>query len=1455
MDVNKKLSADLSPLGAWSFAVGAGVGWGSLVVTSSSYLAQAGPLGSVLGLAIGTVIMLVIARNYAYLMRLFPESGGAYAYTREAFGYDHGFLVAWFLALTYLSVLWANATSLPLFVRYFVGDVLRFGRLYAIFGYDVYVGEALLTVIALVLVGFLCMRSKRAAAVTMKILVIVLAVGIVIVTAAAFLRRGQSMAPAIVPDTSALSQIVKIAVISPWAFIGFESISHATAEFSFDRSRVRRILILSVLALAVLYILVILLSVTAYPERYDSWFAYIQDLGNLEGIEALPPFYAAGQAMGSAGIGILMVVLLALVATSLIANVTVLSRLFYALAKDRILPMRFGSLNERELPGQAVGLVLAVSVLIPLLGRTAIGWIVDVTTICATLIYAFVSVSAIRLSDIRGDTNQRVYGIAGLVLMLFFGVYLLLPSLVADSSLARETFFLFIVWSVLGFVFFRTILRRDKERRFGSSIIVWVALLALVLLIALIWMRQSMIASNNEMLAHIESYYASGAADGQRRADELFIAEQMSELQASDSRTILMATGMFAFAIAIMLSNHAYLNKRSRESEAFVSTDPLTGVKSKHAYVMKEKVFDADIASGACRDFALVVCDVNELKYVNDNFGHKAGDEYICAACRLICEIFQHSPVYRTGGDEFVALLTGRDYESREELMQALRFRSEDHVARKLVVVSAGMAEYIPGSDTGLHDVFGRADGLMYQEKKRLKSLGASLREERGYESPHDKRGSMREIFEADKALSIRRHVLIVEDEEINRMLLGVVLEGSFELLYAADGEEALEIMRENSERLALVLLDLLMPRMDGREVLSAMRDDPTLVTIPVIVLTADQNAEVECLEIGAMDFLPKPYPPKEVILARVHKCIELAENRDTLRFAERDTLTGLYNLDFFRRYVGMYDTHYPDEPMDAVVVDVNHFHMINERYGRVYGDDVLRRIGERVKGIVLEADGIGCRRGSDVFLIYCPHREDYESLLETASQGLGGDEAGEHRVRLRMGVYANADKTLDFDRRFDRAKMAADSVKSGFMKPVAQYDDALHESALYKEQLLEDFRPSIEQHRFKVYFQPKFDIRPDEPILTSAEALVRWDHPTMGLVSPGIFIPLLEDNGLILELDRYVWEETARQIRQWKDTHGFAVPVSVNVSRIDMLMPDLKGIFREILDTYNLTTDDIVLEITESAYTGDSDQVISTARELRGMGMGFRIEMDDFGTGYSSLGMLSHLPIDALKLDMTFVRNAFGETRDVRMIELIIDIADYLQVPVVAEGVETEEQLLTLKAMGCDIVQGYYFSRPVPSEEFDRFLVERGNRSVEVTSQMRKTYLSMSAALNGGFEYIYFIDTLTDYYLCFRTDPGGDLSIRTGTASFFLEARSELLASVAPEDKERMAEVLSREWLIEHAPEGSVTVPFRRRGEDGSQPCILQTIRGRAGADHHIVFGIRPASAPNDTDPTEPAE
>ncbi len=551
-----------------------------------------------------------------------------------------------------------------------------------------------------------------------------------------------------------------------------------------------------------------------------------------------------------------------------------------------------------------------------------------------------------------------------------------------------------------------------------------------------------------------------------------------------------------------------------------------------------------------------------------------------------------------------------------------------------------------------------------------------------------------------------RRQILIADDEVINREILGQMLQDDYEILFAADGAETLSVIRKKRETLSLVLLDILMPVMSGLEVLKAVREEESLSRIPIIVMTAERDTEIESLKLGAIDFIPKPYPQIGVIKARVQRTIELSEDRETIQSTERDELTGLYNREYFYRYAEQFDQYNKETEMDAILVDVNHFRMINERYGKSYGDDILRRIGEQVRAMVRGAGGIVCRRGADTFMVYCPHREDYQEIMDTASVELSDSDSAENRVRLRMGVYSCVDKSIDIERRFDRAKMAADTVKGSFTKTIGFYDNRLHEQQLYAEQLIEDFPAAIAEKQFRVFYQPKFDVRPDTPVLASAEALVRWEHPEQGLISPGIFIPLFEENGLIEKLDRYVWRETAAQVREWKNRLGYSVPVSVNVSRIDMYDPNLPDTFREILDEQNLSGSDILLEVTESAYTQDSRQIIEMVESLRGMGL--QIEMDDFGTGYSSLNMISNLPIDALKLDMQFIRNAFKDGGNTHMLEVIISISDYLSVPVIAEGVETEEQLRALKTLGCDFVQGYFFSRPVPPSEFEPFILQK---------------------------------------------------------------------------------------------------------------------------------------------------
>ncbi|MBR1392400.1 MAG: EAL domain-containing protein [Ruminococcus sp.] len=549
---------------------------------------------------------------------------------------------------------------------------------------------------------------------------------------------------------------------------------------------------------------------------------------------------------------------------------------------------------------------------------------------------------------------------------------------------------------------------------------------------------------------------------------------------------------------------------------------------------------------------------------------------------------------------------------------------------------------------------------------------------------------------------NIRRKVLVVDDEAVNRRLLGFIISRDYEVIYAENGTQALELIRENERTLSLIMLDLLMPEMDGYELLEILHADGHLHRIPVIVLTSEKSAEVKSLQLGAADFIPKPYDMPEVILARVHRSIELAEDNIMIHETETDELTGLYTKGFFFQYCSRHDRYFPDNPMDALVLNINRFHLVNHLNGRDFGDRLLTAVADIIRKRLENSDFLACRCEADTFYIYIAHREDYDTLLPECIDQLS-EEFGAQKINVRVGIYPNVDMSMDIEERFDRASLACNRQRGVYGTSFSFYDEELRQRELYEERLINEVDRALDERQFIVYYQPKYNIKGDKPALASAEALIRWKHPELGMISPGAFIPLFESNGLIQKLDRYVWREAAAQIKRWKDAYGRTVPVSVNVSRMDVYDPELESLLLGIVSSNGLAPNEYLLEITESAYTDNSDQIINTVEKLRADG--FRVEMDDFGSGYSSLNMLTALPIDALKLDMKFIRNIARGNKEMRMVELIIEIAAFLKVPVIAEGVETEEQYRLLKDVGCDIIQGFYFSRPVPPEEFNKLI------------------------------------------------------------------------------------------------------------------------------------------------------
>ena len=726
------LGRDFNRLSVWAFSIGTSIGWGSLVVTCNTYLASAGVWGTVLGLAVGMLVILIITRNLQYMIRRSPNAGGIYTFAKQVCGPDYGFLAAWFLLLTYMAILWANVTSVPLFARYFFGDIFRFGFSYNIFGYEVWLGEALLSIAAVLLTGVFCANSRKAIHIVMIVSALVFVAGFSFLSVYALINHGASgfsYDPAFIPDSSSFSQIARIAVISPWAFIGFENISHFSEEFSFPVKKSRRILLVSVVLSTLLYVFVTLLSVTAYPPEYASWLDYIRDMGNLSGIKAVPAFYAAHHYLGDAGVAILMFSLFGAILTSLIGNTTALSRLLFAAGREGDAPRFLGKLSRKGLPSRAVWIIIAVSSLIPLLGRTAIGWIVDVTTLGATIIYGLVSYAVWRDARRQCARPEKVTGVAGLVLMVGFVTMILLPKLFFGSLMESESYILFVLWALIGLAVFRVLVARDQSRRYGHSVIVWLILLMLVLFSSMMWVSRMTQNVTDSAMADIHSFYESGLPFGGLPAgDEAFLADQAHRITVTNTWFTVASFALFLIFSVIILNNYFVMKKRDREhseklilAESRAMTDQLTGVKNRNAFSAKELSIDDRIRNGDPLAFAIVVCDVNDLKLVNDRKGHNAGDDCIRAACRVICQTYKHSPVYRIGGDEFAVVLEGGDYERRAELIRSIIPLSEERSAEIGSSFAAGMAEFLPGEDLSFAPVFARADRDMYSRKSEMK--------------------------------------------------------------------------------------------------------------------------------------------------------------------------------------------------------------------------------------------------------------------------------------------------------------------------------------------------------------------------------------------------------------------------------------------------------------------------------------------------------------------------------------------------------------------------------------------------------------------------------------------------------------------------------------------------------------------------------------------------------------
>lgn len=408
--------------------------------------------------------------------------------------------------------------------------------------------------------------------------------------------------------------------------------------------------------------------------------------------------------------------------------------------------------------------------------------------------------------------------------------------------------------------------------------------------------------------------------------------------------------------------------------------------------------------------------------------------------------------------------------------------------------------------------------------------------------------------------------------------------------------------------------------------------------------------------------------------------------------------LTGNYQI-FFERAEEFLRNVDENTEYCIAAIDIEHFKLFNEWYGIAAGDKFLSHIDAILLETAKAYSGMAGYLFADDFAIILPHRQEYleeiqEKVIEyvrTVEENVGFFPA--------IGVYIISDNKIAVSAMYDRAVIAISSIKGNYANRIAYYQNEMHERLEDEHRLIRDVQNALKNQEFTFYLQPKVNIVNNKII--GAESLVRWIHPVRGLISPGKFIPILEKNGMIGKLDFYIWEAVCKHIRKRLDEGKKVVPISVNLSRVDMYTMNVIDCLEGLVGQYRIPKKALEIEITESAYVEEYDKVKDIITRLQTAG--FLVSMDDFGSGYSSLNMLKDINVDILKIDMNFLKMDEGSwNRGTGIIEAIVNMAHNMGLKVIAEGVETEEHVGLLREIGCTLAQGYHYYKPMPIGDFE---------------------------------------------------------------------------------------------------------------------------------------------------------
>lgn len=539
------------------------------------------------------------------------------------------------------------------------------------------------------------------------------------------------------------------------------------------------------------------------------------------------------------------------------------------------------------------------------------------------------------------------------------------------------------------------------------------------------------------------------------------------------------------------------------------------------------------------------------------------------------------------------------------------------------------------------------------------------------------------------------------------------ILSSQYEVIMATELEDALNSISQKN------IKAVIMPYSEENAGLIPLLTQGPNGKVDVFVITdGDSGHEEAALALGATDFFTSPFN-KDLVLNRIKGAINAVDSswdkamgeaqgieiQKLQKAMEMDPLTGLLNRQtFYKKSADILKN--TDKDYSMVYFDISLFKVVNDLFGMDAGNLVLTTAGAYFPTAVGDT-GIAARFDADHFVILIENDKlDIERILYDLDSNI--DSLGiNQKIRFFAGIYTITDKSAAVNHICDGAHAALNKVKGKYDSRYAYYDKSLMEVIIKEQTLVRDMEIALVEEQFNVYMQAVYDT--EKKRITAAEALVRWEHPVLGQISPNDFVPLFEKNGFIARLDRYVWERVCKFLRAEWDAFGAVIPISVNVSHLNFYNRDLLDFLLSLVEKYELEPSMIRLEIMETAYIDEPEKMVEIIEEFRACG--FVVMLDDFGSGHSSLSMLKNLPVDCLKIDISFTREAETSKRVYSILKFIMELSKELEMEVIVEGVETKEQLKVIQSLGGHEIQGYYFGKPVPKEDFMRTLDEQFER------------------------------------------------------------------------------------------------------------------------------------------------